>query len=283
MNGKMSFTCSSQVATTRVGIVEVLANDVHKAHVIFDIINKTGTKLTTFDLFCAKFPRLNIRRKIEEKVPELYGLRDKNNSVDKEFLNQLLNTLGVVIAHKTYGSETDIPIEAIKGNGLFTVDKEVLVEIFDDVLTSTINACEFANSYLGVQKISQLPYKLQLVIIGVGFYLKAKDCNALKIFLNIFTVSCFLVDTNSQNKRCVEDINTIRKLTYFGENLLLRNKYVFILKLMKDSVAEYNDFDTISLTKTDDKESVFKGVEKSILQYVYQRNHLISHQIVPLD
>ena len=71
-----------------------------KAHAIFDVINKTGIRLSTFDLFVQVFLGYDVRGEVYANLPDEFGFKDKE-SPSSAFTDHLLNLLRIVHADMT--------------------------------------------------------------------------------------------------------------------------------------------------------------------------------------
>jgi hypothetical protein len=161
----------SVVSETQISVVELDDSFLSKAHVVFDVINKSGEKLTAFDLFCASKPGIDVRSLVNDAVPrdDNFGLRDQRTELSSdEFAFQLMNLIRVTDA---LSRNDEITSSTLKSNRIFTMTSIDLALILDRSLEALLHAYKFLKSDLGVRKLSEIPYKLQVLPIALGFYL----------------------------------------------------------------------------------------------------------------
>lgn len=253
-----------QVVDTSIGNLELGQDSLIKGHVIFDVINKSGVKLSTFDLFCATKPKLQVRSIVNSKVLD-FGKDTTTQLVSDSYTNQLLNVLKVIHGHKTKTFNDDV----LKSRAIFTAFGE---ESFKKELPKAIDALnkayQMVHTECGVRKISEMPYDLRILPIALAFYLKkAGPHNSFVKYyywLSLFSGRY----RENQNSRCVRDLNIVKNLDSKFSNL---EEFALDGVLFQQilQVLDYNDHD--SLVPKDKNYEPKKNVNFGIYQWVLSK------------
>ena len=261
-------TFLSAAVNTEVGVTELGKSDLNKSHVIFNVINKSGIALSTFDLFCATKSGFDVRNEIYKCLDDYddlasFGLVDKNTQLlTPKFTNQIINVLKVVLARE-YDSWSGSLLK--EDERLFKLDTDSLKMFFEDAVVALLKAYQLAHRDCGVQTIDRLPYDLRILPIALLYYNKmegesgtrAKYFYWLSLFSGIYR--------ESQNTRCFEQLDIVNNLT---ENAGLPSDYQvggrFFNKIL--SVPEYNDLESTAPIKG--RIEARKAVDSSLLQWV---------------
>lgn len=286
--------------------VELAQSDLQKANVIFDVINQTGERLTMFDLFCAKHPNIDIRMRLQDVLdgyPEHLGLVTRDRVPEKKFLDLFMNTLRALYHAKNNSGQTWKFAQAIKEDVL-TIDGNFVHENLDLCVKAVANAVVFANNSLGVRRLSETPYLLQLLPIAMGFALSgnapsSRDHSYLEY---VYWFSLFSGRyREAQNKTVGDDIE------YLVEHLVnlgpLHPTYS-ATGPWAGKILDYEGYnDKEHLIANDKDEPVGESVKKSIVQFILAQcpvdfpvaatpvqvpalsastEHLELHHIVPL-
>lgn len=182
---------------TETQVIDLPADEISRAVVIFERINKGGTRLDNFDLVVARAARdktqesLNKRiiRNLEEiiKIPESitaglikskpveFNFTDigaiNSNEIDGLIKKQYLNLLSI-FSYTTYGNVEDIKLEIIKKDKILNISHKNINNLTNKVITAIKRAFTFLHIRCGIIKLNELHYNLMLLPIA---YLLSDD------------------------------------------------------------------------------------------------------------
>lgn len=247
-------------------------SDLGKANVIFDVINQSGAKLTVFDLFCAKHPSIKIRTDVQELLDsysDSLALLTTDRTPEKKYLDLFMNTLRAVHYAEGPSAHKKQFAKAIKGD-VFRIDGDFVRRRVIHCAESVARAMEFAQNRLGIRKLSEVPYLLQLLPIAVGYSLSdnAPTPSDLAFFEYNYWFSIFSGRyREAQNKTVGEDLIFIYDRMIGGQigihsSMTLSGPWG--QKIL--NYSGYNDREFLVTNSNDD--SVGDGVKKSIIQFV---------------
>lgn len=201
--------------TRHVMTIDLDESALGKAHAIFDVINKTGIRLSTFDLFCAGFPGYDVRGEVYKNLPDEFGFKD-NESPSSAFTDYLLNLLRIV--HADMAGNMNESTSAMKSQEIFKMDPAVLKVVLPRAISAIVEAGRFLKDRCGVAQLSRVAYKLQFLPIAYahfkGVHLKA-DLDLLEY---MYWVGLFGGRYRSgQNAVCAYDVNLIYEMSMDAE------------------------------------------------------------------
>jgi hypothetical protein len=251
--------------------VELAQTDFGKASVIFDVINQTGERLTVFDLFCARHPDFNVRMILQDALdefPESLGLLTRDRVPEKKFLDLFMNTLRALHhANQVTGSPWKFA-QAIKEDVL-SIDSVFVQENLLLCVKAVANAVSFAQNKLGIRRLSETPYLLQLVPIGMGFALYDNEpSNEDLAYLEyVYWFSMFSGRyREAQNKTVGDDITHVVERIRLGISL---NETYRMSGPWGVKILEYDGYNNKThLIENDKEEPVGESVRKSIVQFI---------------
>jgi hypothetical protein len=257
-----------RVLDTDIGVIELERDAYNKGHVIFDVINRSGVKLSSFDLFCATKPDLDVRATVNRLVPNLAGMRDKNTElVSDKYTNQLLNLLRVVHGHRI----DDFGSSVLKSHKIFALSSNDLRDFLEPTIEALNKAYALVHLNCGVPSIEKMPYELRILPVAFSIYLGVDGHNSSRaIYLYWLTLFGGRY-RESQNIRCFGDLKAIRGL-YHG--IALQPEYEIGGTLWQSilDVADYNDLRSI-IPDSNDYEGR-TSVKDGLLQWVLSKKPL---------
>ena len=257
------------VSETKIGVIELDQSYLKKAHVVFDVINKSGVKLSSFDLFCATKPGIDVRKEVNERVPNRFGLKDESTGlINTEYTIQLMNLLRVVRAH----AFDEIKLSVLKEDHIFNrMDSGQLEQLLPQVINSLTAAYDFLHERCGIRKLSELPYKLQVLPIAFLIY-RSKSSEIIADQLRYFYwLSNFSGRyRESQSQRVARDLEMIGDIEFNESGKIIwpcdyKVDGESYKKILDD--PGYNDADSLA-PLSGDIDEYRSSVTKSILQFV---------------
>ena len=257
-----------EVLITEIGVTKLGVEDLSKSHVIFNVINKAGVALSTFDLFCATKQAYNVRQDLYDIVGDFEGL-DAFGIVDtstellsKKFTDQVLNILKLVHAYENNKWGTSILKEDER---LFKVKPDELKTFLKPAVEALLKAYHLAHHTCGVRDIKKFPYALRVLPVAFLFYLGLEGpSNARAKYFYWITLFSGRY-SESQNVRCFEQLDAVKKLKKSGE---LHPDFDLsgILYEKVLSLDEYNDLASLAPPKGEIEPRT--AVTSSIAQWV---------------
>ena len=286
------------VSETSIGVVELDKSYLKKAHVVFDVINKTGKKLSAFDLFCASKPGLNVRAEVDKRVPNQIGLKANDTDlISDAFTDQFMNLIRIVYAHE----REEFSQGVLKEDHIFTMSSDEFESILPRLIDSLVQAYQFLHKKCGVAEISKMAYKLQVLPIAFGYFLKQGRAGGIERKLEyVYWLTMFSGHyRESQGLRCFKDLEMVRNgITPNGE-LEIPEFYGIGSEMWSKILNDpgYNDVDTL-VPELQGKVDSRASVKKAITQFILSRNpvdfppnqgsrlssisHTEAHHILPL-
>ena len=256
-----------EVSESAIGVVELDDSFLKKAHVVFDAINKSGLKLSSFDLFCASKPGLDVRSIVNKSVPDKYGLKDTGTGlVSDAFTDQLMNLFRVVLARE----QNDWSQNVLKTDGIFAMSSEKLQSFISESVAALVGAYTLLHTKAGVRSINEQAYKLQILPIAYGLYLD--DCDLVRRrLLYMYWVGLFGGRyRENQNIRCAKDLDVVHNMISGGGVMKVPVEYAIDGPLWSAvmNIPEYNDKNAL-LPEIGAAEFEWRAsMEKAILQFV---------------
>ena len=253
---------AQEVISTDVGVIELGPDALGKAHVVFDAINKSGVKLSAFDLFCASKPKIDVRTSVNDLISGEVGMKSKDTNVaSDEFTTQLMNLLRIIDAY----NRDEFKQSCLKDDHIFKLSSEELEKFLKEAITSLRDAYILLRDKAGLRNVSEQPYKLQILPVAFAKYLNAcgeGDKDILAIYWLAMLGGKY---RESQNSRCWSDLVAVRKLKEDG---ILPAEYSKDGDLWNNilNVEGYNDKE--SLIPKDEDHEYRQSVNKSILQFI---------------
>ncbi|MCB2291345.1 DUF262 domain-containing protein [Clostridium sp. CS001] len=282
-------TFFENILNQKVDIIRLQSDEICRAVVIFERINKGGTPLDNFDLVVARAARdksceslsKRISKLLETEIPisdELTGLLKgnkpknfkssymetiKENEINAVIKKQYLNLLSI-LSYTDYGDVDDIKIDLMKRDKILNIKHEDINKSTNTVINGLIRACSFLQIRCGIVKITDLHYNLMILPIA---YLLLDDgvWNSNEKLSKIeFWYWASIIGGEyryNQNDKCMKDIQNLYKWIVEGQD----GNY----ERLKDRILNVEGFSDMSiLLGEDENETVTSVVHKTILQYI---------------
>ena len=256
-----------RVAETQLGVLELREAYLKKAHDVFEAINIAGVKLSTYDLFCASQPKVDVRLKVNKYFPDSFGYKDDKTGVAAtDLTNQLLNLIRVVAAF-----EGSCVTPTTMKSDVFDLGDWSLKERLDQILNSLKWAFDLLHSECGVPMLSEVPYSLQIVPLAFGHY-RFGDTFKMAGKYHYWLALMSGRYREKQNERCGKDVEWIASLESsprqgdFGDFEKDGNHWSAVL-----ANTGYNDISTMLPVEGAEVEWRDR-VTKSVLQWILSGN-----------
>ena len=257
----------NKVMATSIGDLQLGDESMVKGHVIFDVINRSGVKLSTFDLFCATKPEQSVRSIVNSTVGNVPGMTDSSTGlVSDKYTNQLLNMLRIILADL----EDDFnDQDVLKSRKIFqSWPDDSFQQKLPEAITALNAAYEFVFKSCGVRKISEMPYDLRILPIAFAYF-KQKQGVQDSFVKYMYWLSLFGGRyRENQNARCLKDLRMVRGLSsdFDGLDVYEKDGDLFVDIL---NVQGYNDKE--ALIPSDDNYESKSNVNIGLLQYVLSK------------
>ena len=260
------------VSETSMGVIELDKSYLKKAHVVFDVINKTGKKLSSFDLFCASKPGLDVRAIVDKRVPHMIGLKDSGTDLISDgFTDQLMNLSRIVYAHKS----NDFSPKVLKDDSIFSASSEEFADLLPHVIDSLVTAYKFLHENCGLSQISKIPYKLQVLPMAFGFFLANGATEVIGRKLEyVYWITLFSGRyRESQNSRCFKDLEMIRSAFVSESSFEFPEDYKVDSDMWNRVLNDpgYNDLSSLVPAVDEELSDTRESVQKAIMQFVLSR------------
>jgi len=252
----------------------------------FDYLNKAGTRLTTFDLFCAKFSKLSLRQMLIEiiqngnvaivkdhaNIPLLYrelSIINIENEIDVNYSNVFMQTVAMCYFHKANPLNSKLTSAVLKSDYIFTevfnIDRDFVLEAAKIVN----DAIAFFQLNFGFQGMAGLPNKLAIVpliwssIVRKIDFSHNKDNDIIRAHYYI-TIFSGKFDSH-QNANSIVVANNLVAL--IDRDLDVKKEYFDSL----NSVFSDNGFLNFSKIAHQSKEGISSSIEINILNFILCR------------
>jgi hypothetical protein len=287
-----------KIINQEIPTIELEANNISKASVIFEYLNKGGTKLTTFDLFTAKFYTLDIRNRINDKIetkidipgsleidslttwdPNWFGIMTPNEGLSKIFEDQFLNTLALLVYLKQANGDIEkINVNHIKRDSILALKESEITPYIDSAINGLIRTYCFLQLKCGLVRISDICYELQILPMTLLFsedkywakrmsklctntYKRLEYYNWLTLFSGRYS--------KLQNEQSIKDIKQIYSWVANSESV--RDSYGLTSDAFK-WILNLEDFATESiLLKKNIDSKIPVSIERTIHNYVLSK------------
>lgn len=267
-------------------------NEVARATVIFENLNRGGTPLSTFDLVVAKVfdqqQKLSLRDILKdiisknENIPASIINRniswdgtsiqaiDSKQEIANTVKDQFLNILSILVHEKKLNNINNINVQHIKKKTILELNPEIIRKNTEISIRAIKRALIFLQFRCGVIGINDIIYELMILPISYllkddSLWLDEEVINKLEYWywLSLFTGRY----REQQNERCIEDIKEI-------SDWILHDSEEVEQRLNTDSarfknilnIPGYADLDLL-LQKNQD-EDIPNAVKKALLQYI---------------
>lgn len=288
------YTYLEKILLLDIPIIQLKSDEIGRAVIIFENINRGGTKLNNFDLVVARAARdkehksLSLRLKDALETPlslpsnltnrilmttlrptelNISYMTVKEGKVNEAIKNQYLNVLSIYCKELT--SDLDFRFEElshktdiISRQRILSLTHDQINSYTDLVLTGIKRACAFLNIRCGVSRIEELQYKLMLVPLAITLiddeaWNNEVCLNRLEAWywLSIFSG----LYARNQNERCLKDVNQIRYYLYTDTSIY--SKYL-------DKIFKVPGYCDKGLLLNQSDQSIPNTIHKVLLQYL---------------
>lgn len=273
---------------TEAQIISLKSNEIGRAIIIFERINKGGTKLDNFDLVVARAARSKSEDSLTKRIiqyfyenlklsdalcchikgekPNSLNLSNmemvKNNEINSQIKNQYLNLLSI-LSYVEYGNVDEVKIELTKKEKILNISYQQINEKTPKALKGLSRAYAFLQIRCGIVKISELHYKLMILPIA---YLLINDeiwesREALDKIEYWYWGSIFAGEYRMyQNQVCIDDVRDLYKWIIENEKI----KRYMDLEAEIFTIKDFSDSDTLMMN---DEKEIPIAILKGILQY----------------
>lgn len=287
-------TYLEKILSLDIPIIQLKSDEIGRAVIIFENINRGGTKLSNFDLVVARAARdkeynslsLRIKDTLESPLPlpksltnrilmtslrptelNISNMTVKDGKVNESLKNQYLNVLSIYCKELDYNLDFQTELafhktDIISRQRILSLTHHEINNYTDLVLTGIKRACAFLNIRCGVSRIEELQYKLMLVplantLIDDNVWNNEACLNKLEAW---YWISIFSgLYARNQNERCLKDVNQIRYYLYTDTSIY--SEYMNAIF----QVPGYCDQELL-LNQSD--QSIPTTVHKVLLQYL---------------
>ncbi|MDP4146979.1 MAG: DUF262 domain-containing protein [Bacillota bacterium] len=282
-------TFLESILRQKVDIIRLQSDEICRAVVIFERINKGGTPLDNFDLVVARAARDKSCESLSKRISNLLEaetvvpdaltsllkgskprvLRSSNmetikeNEINTLIKKQYLNLLSI-LSYTSYGNIDDIKIDLMKRDKILNIKHEDINQKTNEVIIGLIRACLFLQVRCGIVSVNDLHYNLMILPIA---YLLLNDevwSSNEKLAKIEFWYWASIIGgeyRNNQNDRCIKDIQNLYKWIVQGENINYER--------LKERVLNVEGFcDKAILLGENDSETIPSAIHKTILQYI---------------
>jgi hypothetical protein len=220
------------VLNQNLSVIDLPKDEIARATIIFENLNRGGTPLSTFDLIVAKSYNSTNQQSLRELIRdelksnldlmiagerviwngELIGaIEDKNEDLHKETKEQFLNLLSIIV--NSSDEVNSLKVDHIKKHSILSLDLTSINSYNKVSIENLKRALLFFNLRLGVKHINDIVYKLMILPISLVLY-KLGDNWADQIVWNKleywYWLSLFSGRyRDKQNERCIEDIKEL--------------------------------------------------------------------------
>lgn len=286
-----NFFCSI-LDKTKTEIISLKSDEIGRAVIIFERINKGGTNLDNFDLVVARAARDSSQGSLTKRiieyfkkdvelndaltfnikgiVPEIINLANmdivKNNEINTVIRNQYLNLLSF-LCYVDYGDIDQIKIDYTKKEKILNISYQDINRLTEKSLKGLSRCMAFLQVRCGIVKISDLNYKL--MILPIAYMLLDDDIwndkNSLDKIEYWYWGSIFSGEYRFYPNQV--SINDIQNLYSWIKNGIRIKRY----SEFEANVLNVKDFsDEDILVRNNDRE-IPTAVHKGILQYILSR------------
>ena len=272
----------------RLPIIELTADETHRAVSIFEAINRGGIQLTVFELLVAKAASINeesnydlltlivgqlessllIPNSIKPEHGDEWTAQWLSTLNGKEPVSQFKEWFVNVLSVLVHGSEgEEVRVEHLKRERILSLNREQISNHSEQACIAIIRALAFLNLRCGVISVSDLMYKLILIPIA-RVLANNSNWNSSVVINKLeywYWVTIFSGRyTFRQNEKCAFDLSELINL--IDEN---NNKYIeFEARVLESEVFCTKDSLMRKPVSFDESTS---QVKKAIVQYVLSK------------
>ncbi|WP_202378684.1 DUF262 domain-containing protein [Mycobacterium paraintracellulare] len=273
--------------------VEIGPDQLDRAVVIFEAMNKGGTPLATFDLITAKAAKGDLSESLADKLSQLVtdekfeldelwgdnhgskpaswsidpagGIALDNDELSVRFKNAFLNVMSLQFSH-TQGIDA-LSTDAIKQKAILSMAPDAVLHYWPQAGRAVLRSWAFLQFRCGIRRESDL--RNQLLLLPIALCLSSEDAFKDRDRLDRieYWYWCSVLTGTykaRQNENAVNDAKNL--LRWLDDNIDDPFSARFDMVLAD---PQYSDEKT--LLRTDEEAGVSTDVDKYLLQYVLSR------------
>lgn len=252
----------------------------------FDYLNKAGTRLTTFDLFCAKFSSIGLRQLLFDEYQKGIVTIRKNNEdfslnigrlnfieegeIDVNYANLFMQTVALMYFYTKNPSDIEFPAIVLKSSYVMEeIGNDPIIDLVFLLKCSAIVNESLTFFYLnfGFNGLSEIPNKLS--VIPLVWLLICRNLNFLNnrendIIRAHYYTTIFIGKYDShQNENCRSSSFELIKL--FDNDAITKQQYLGLIDSIFIDGTGFLNFAKISNQK---KEGLSSSVQRNILNFI---------------
>lgn len=269
-----------KTAISQYPIHQIELTDINKAISTFEYINTQGTKLSTFDLLCAKAREFDLRAaiikatkvnfpyfdEIKIELENNFGLIEEDDSITKIFSDYLFQSLNLL--HLIKKTKREVSPDVLKQKySLNKLNKDFLKENFNEAVLAILRASALLQRSCGHRFCGDITNKLAVVpLIYVFLHRQKLSKDILDKARSYYWLKLFSGGYNShQNSNCANDCNQLKKWLIDNDNNVKDN----LLNLLESSLLSKDEFASEQMLTKPTKEShANKSLTSNIMHYI---------------
>lgn len=276
-----------------ISYMQLESDELERAVVIFENMNKGGTKLSVFDLLVATAAKSNTGMGIKDAItskcsvdmdvpkemscenglkfsPRNMGLISSDDDISDLLKRSYIDMLGIRDAFNEntieYDSVMMINSEDTKRKKTLSLGSEKINEYTDDVVDALLKAYAFLQYRCGICTVKEIKYELMVLPIATLFMLKNNDIFHDKVAIDKmeYWYWCSIFSgyyASDQNRRSIDDIKRLYEFVIKKTAGIFENREKDVL----DS-HRYSDLKTLLGQNQDEFWS--EAIKSSILSYI---------------
>jgi hypothetical protein len=299
---KLKSYLTSTVLDQKISVIDLPKDEIARATIIFENLNRGGTPLSTFDLIVAKAFDANstqsLRDLIIEKLKDnlnkddstsdwngvlIGAIEDRNEDLHKETKDQFLNLLSIITY--SYNEINHLKVDHIKKHSLLSLDINSVNNYKEPAVINLKRSFLFFQERLGVCHLNDISYKLMILPIAFIMYKLGDNWKNKRAWNKLeywYWLSLFSGRyREKQNERCIEDIKDLYYWVFDENNVFDTSRFNLTSNRFRSILSNenYNSQNDLKLKNPDYKPS--NAVKNSILQYELSKKprdlYIISH------
>lgn len=272
-------------------IKQIELKDISKAIATFGYINREGTKLSTFDLLCAKAEDFDLRGKIieqslkkfhffkrgtwepteEYKLYNEFGFLKKSKTIEAVYSDYLFQCFNLIHAHD---NSRELSTNVLKQKyALDNMNKDFLSSNYIKATGAIFYAGAILNEFCGHDVAQRITNKLAVIpLLNVLIQIPELTTPIIKKLIAFYWIKLFTGNYNShQNKNSIDDCKELSSWIIDG-NQEIKIRLLDLLDKKVLNKPEFATFEMLSNPKSDDKFGyVNKSVSANIFYYILSR------------
>lgn len=272
-------------------IKQVELKEISKAIATFEYINQGGTKLSTFDLLCAKAEDFDLRGEIisvthesfnffkrgtwekteNYQLHEYFGLLKNDSTIESVYSDYLFQCLNLIHA---FENNVELSTNVLKQRyALDNMNKEFLSTHYRSATKAILLACAILSEFCAHPNAQGITNKLAVIpMLAVLIRVDEPTPSLIKKLIAFYWIKLFSGNYDShQNKNCIEDCKEL-DVWLFHDNDSVRDNLLTLLGNKVLNKEEFANFDMMSKPNKDIKNGyVNKSVERNIFYFILSR------------